>query len=290
MPGVLTTEECAAFESGMWQQFSALTKGVLTRNPSTWRSFYNLMPLHSMLLQHYGVGHMQWIWNIRQHPAVVGVFARLWQCEPKGLITSFDGASLHLPPEETRRGWYRGNDWLHTDMHFAPGQPRMVQSFVTLRDINPEDATFMYYSGSHKLHAAFGEKFNLTASKDSWYRLETEEQKAFFSDCPKVRLAAPAGSMVLWDSRTFHCGSEPLKSRDSPNIRAVAYVCMVPRSMASPKVQEKRRKAFKDRRMTTHVPHECKLFAKTPRTYGNPLPDLAPVPEPVLTALGRFLV
>lgn len=290
IPGVLSPAECAALETGMWNEFSNLTKGQLTSDASTWRNFYNLFPLHSMLVQHWGVGHMQWIWDIRQHPSVVGTFARLWKCAPEELITSFDGASLHLPPEETRRGWYRGNDWLHTDMCFAPDSLGTFQAFVTLRDIRPEDATFKYLEGSHKLHAAFGEKFGFTNSKENWFRLATDEQKEFFAQCPTVRLGVPAGSIVIWDSRTFHCGSEPLKTRTSPNVRAVAYVCMVPRSLASTKIQEKRRKAFKDRRMTTHTPHTCKLFAKTPRTYGNPLPDLVPVPEPRLTALGQSLV
>ena len=233
---------------------------------------------------------MQWVWDIRQHPSVVGAFAKLWDCSPEDLITSFDGVSLHLPPEETRRGWYRGNDWLHTDMRFTEGQPRMLQAFVTLRDLRPGDATFMYFEGSHKLHADFGKKFGLTNSKENWFRLATDEQKAFFSECPRVRVEAPAGSLIIWDSRTFHCGSEPLKTRASPNVRAVAYVCMVPRSMASAKVQEKRRKTFQDRRMTTHMPHECKLFAKTPRTYGAPLPDIVPVSIPRLTALGQSLI
>lgn len=274
----------------MWKQFESLTKGALTQDPSTWRFLYDLFPLHSMLLQHWSVGHMQWVWDIRQNPAVVNVFAKHWKCAPNALITSFDGLSLHLPPETTGRGWYRGNDWLHTDMRFQAEQPPVIQSFVTLRDIRQDDATFLCYDGSHKLHEDFGKRFGLTGTSDNWYRVETVEQKEFLSSCPLRRVEAPAGSMVVWDSRLFHCGSEPLRGRATPNVRAVAYVCMVPRSLASPKMQEKRRKAFHDRRMTTHVPHECKLFAKTPRTYGKPLPELAEVPPPLLTPLGQSLV
>jgi hypothetical protein len=33
-------------------------------NKNTWKHFYDLFPLHSMLLQHYSLGHMQSIWNI----------------------------------------------------------------------------------------------------------------------------------------------------------------------------------------------------------------------------------
>ena len=51
----------------------------------------------------------------------------------------------------------------------------------------------------------------------------------------------------------------------------------------------KKRKAFKDLRMTSHWPHKPKLFPKNPRTYGNPLPNITQVKEPKLTELGYRL-
>jgi len=39
---------------------------------------------------------------VRQNPKVVNVFQKLWNKEE--VLTSFDGASIHLPPEKTNKG------------------------------------------------------------------------------------------------------------------------------------------------------------------------------------------
>jgi hypothetical protein len=42
--------------------------------------------------------------------------------------------------------------------------------------------------------------------------------------------------------------------------------------MATESDLKKKRKYFEEQRMTSHWPHKIKVFAKTPRTYGNILP------------------
>ena len=64
----------------------------------------------------------------------------------------------------------------------------------------------------------------------------------------------------------------------------------MPRSMATKKKLEKKIKAFEEMRMTTHWPCEVKLFAKTPRTYGQELPEILSLERPEIYALGRRLV
>ena len=95
--------------------------------------------------------------------------------------------------------------------------------------------------------------------------------------------------MVLWDSRTIHCGTEPIKGRNKRKFRNVVYVCMIPRSLSNEKDLKKKRKAFNELRMTTHWPHKPKLFPINPRTYGGPLPNIVNIPEPKLTKLGKRL-
>ena len=41
--------------------------------------------------------------------------------------------------------------------------------------------------------------------------------------------------------------------------------------------------------MTTHWPTPVKLFPKSPRTYGGPVPNVTDLPKPVLTSLGKKL-
>ena len=73
------------------------------------------MPLHGMLVQYWGVGQSQFVWDIRQNPKVAAVFAKLWDVEPEELLVSFDGLSCHLSPEVTNKGYFRDNMWMHFD-------------------------------------------------------------------------------------------------------------------------------------------------------------------------------
>ena len=65
-----------------------------------------------------------------------------------------------------------------------------------------------------------------------------EDEKRFYIEeksCLHNRIKCPKGSLVLWDSRTIHCGSEALKTRTTPNFRNVVYVCYEPRARCSQK-------------------------------------------------------
>ena len=143
--------------------------------------------------------------------------------------------------------------------------------------------------GSHKYHQEFAEKFNETRDID-WYPLEDEKLDFYYDKgCVRHNVKASAGSLILWDSRTVHCGMEPLKTRTEPNFRLVTYVCMTPRAWCVEELIEKRRNALENMYMTTHCPHRPKLFPKVPRTFGRHIPDVPKIPEPVLTDLGLKL-
>ena len=64
----------------------------------------------------------------------------------------------------------------------------------------------------------------------------------------------------------------------------------MPRQQATEKQIEKRKRAFKELRMTSHWPCNVKLFAKNPRTYGGALPEITLIEPPTLTQLGKRLV
>jgi hypothetical protein len=95
--------------------------------------------------------------------------------------------------------------------------------------------------------------------------------------------------MVFWDSRTIHCGVEASKYRALPNVRAVIYLCYMPRSLCTKANLRKKQKAFQELRTTSHYPCSIKLFSKTPRTYGGDVPNITPIPTPILNPLGRSL-
>lgn len=290
---VLSIEECDSIKEKAWKELNKLTsrlkKPIDINDSESWKSLYELFPIHSMLIQHYSVGHMQWCWDVRQNENVVNVFSKLWNTKNEDLLSSFDGISVHFPPEKTKRGWFRKNNWIHTDQSSFKKGLQCIQGFVSLYDVNEHDATLRVLQKSHNFHESFFKDFDIEEKKD-WFKLEEEHYEYFANKgCEMIDIKCKAGSIVLWDSRTFHQGKEPDMKRGQENFRLISYVCMLPRKLASTKDLEKKKKAFNDLRMTSHWPHKPKLFAKNPRTYGKELPTILPVDKPLLTDLGKKL-
>lgn len=80
-------------------------------------------------------------------------------------------------------------------------------------------------------------------------------------------IAAKAGDMILWDSRTVHCNTPALsigkydfrKGMSQANqhnelIRLVAYTCMLPKAHATVQAVQNRKKAFTLGLATSHWP------------------------------------
>lgn len=307
LPNVLDEVECANMNDGAWNTLAHTTAKwdtpITRENPNSWRSFRYLFAKHSMLIQNWAYGHAQYVWDIRQNPKVVDVYSKLWECPPEDLLVSFDGVAIHMPPETTKLGWYR-QTWYHCDQHFGDSSFRAIQSWVTGYDVNDGDATLSFLEGSHKYHADFKNHKDTSLPKDTlskdtslpkddWYKLDSEDEK-FFKDtcgCAPKRIRCPKGSMVLWDSRTIHCGTEALKTRAQPNFRNVVYVCYEPRKNCPEKKLIAKLKALENMRLTSHWPCKVKLFARLPRTYSADivLPPIEPLDPPKLTDLGKRL-
>jgi hypothetical protein len=293
VPNVLNEKECGEMFDGMMGDVEHITQDFdvpFKRDDySTWRSWLELAPLHSMLQQHWKLGHTQTIWNLRQNPKIIKPFENIWQTPARDLLSSFDGITIHFPPEVTNRGWYR-NTWLHTDQSFCRPGFECVQSWVTALNVEEGDGTLTYLRGSHVHHEHVRNKFNITEKKD-WTKLSPEIMKYYIDElkCPQECIKCPAGSMVFWDSRLMHCGREPTKGRANQNIRCVSYICMTPRERATEVNLKKKQKAFNELRLTAHWPHKPLLFAKQPRFYGNPIPKVRDIIPPEVDEIGRRL-
>lgn len=294
IPNVLNEEECADMNNGMWDTLEHLTskfdKPINRNDETTWRELTKLYPKHSMLIQNWSIGHAQYLWDLRQNPKIAEIYAKLWNCDKNDLLVSFDAASYHMPPEKTKLGWYRGKDWFHSDQSYLDSSFKCIQSWVTGYDINEGDATLSILESSNDYHKEFQERFK-TNVKDDWYKLNENELKFYIDEknCLHKRIKCPKGSLVLWDSRTIHCGSEAIKTREVSNFRNVAYVCYEPRTRCDEKMLKKKREAFNNMRMTSHWPCKVKLFPKMPRTYGGPIYDINELPKPTLSELGMRL-
>lgn len=293
IPNVINENECKNMLDDVWNYFEHITQNweipFKRDDQSTWREFYKLLPLHSMLIQHWGVGHCQASWNLRQNPKIVQIFASLWNVQQDELLVSFDGLSFQLPPEIIGKGHYK-TPWLHTDQSYQRNDFECVQSWISALDVENGDATLMVLEGSNKYHKDFAEHFNIK-DKDDWYKPTTEQLK-FYTDikkCEPVHIVCGKGDLVLWDSKLIHCGIEARKGRANENFRCVSYICMLPRLGTSNANLKKKQKAFRELRTTKHHPQKSLLFNKNPRTYDGQLPEITPINEPNLTDLGMKL-
>jgi hypothetical protein len=290
IPSVLNDEECDNIVSGIWDCLEHVSSqwpvSIDRLNPSTWKLLSEFFPLHSMLIQHFGIGHCQAAWDVRQNVKLVSLFAHLWKCSNEDLLVSFDGLSFHPPPEIVAKGYNRNNTWFHTDQSFTRNSFECVQSWVTGLDVEKGDATLSFMESSHKFHEMCARKFNIV-DKSNWYKLSREQEDFYLENgCRYGRIKCPKGSVVFWDSRTIHCGVESERGRQTPKFRAVIYACFAPKIMATEKDLEKKRAAFRNQRTTSHWPCKVKMFAKNPRTYGRKLAPMTLVPPPVLSDLG----
>eukprot|EP00913_Durusdinium_trenchii_P014018 g13163.t1 len=97
-----------------------------------------------------------------------------------------------------------------------------------------------------------------------------------------VLVAAKAGDLILWDSRTVHCNTpgwapeaegmpftQCAQMEEWQLLREVGYVCMTPAAWASDETLEQRRKAFEEGISTSHWPHKFAIA-------GYPLPGMPP--------------
>lgn len=290
---VLDEKFCDKGFNDIWNYFEHISKNwelpIDKDKENTWSQFSKLYPTRSMLYQHWNIGHSQVCWDTRQNPNIVNVFSKIWNVENNQLLTSFDGLSFSVPHEKTKKGYFRNNLWHHSDQSFTRHGKECVQGWVTFCDVNEGDATLSVFEGSHKYTKEFQDTFNVKDKKD-WYKLNKEENQFYKDkDCEEVRIKCPKGSLVLWDSRTIHCGVQALKNRNKPNYRAIVYVCYTPRALATKAKLKKKQKAFNELRMTTHWPHNPKLFPKFPRTYGGEIPNINKIQSPELTELGKKL-
>lgn len=301
IPRLINSDDCDTLFNKMWDFFEQITTSMpspIDRNDSsTWNTLLELFPSHGMLFQHWGVGHAEFAWWIRQHPVVVDAFAKIWNVDKNELLVSFDGASFQAPPDRQgnptpNRGWGSQKPWYHSDQSLKRNNRECIQGWITAKDVDEGDATLAVMAGSHVLHSEVAKKYPALVGTPDWVKFD-DDVISFFAEkgCEPVRISCPAGSLVLWDSRTAHYGAPPLHGRTSPKFRAVVYVCYTPRSHTTPKNLERKKTYFNARRTTSHWPGKPKPFSVYPRTYGTkPLPPVVPPPNPpIISTFGRNL-
>ena len=217
--------------------------------------FHNACDPHG-IFKHHEVGQQWHAWYIRTRAGVRKVFEELW--DTTELVTGFDGTG-YIPQLLTKRD----NCWTHTDQ--APNKKGVhcYQGVVALT--TNSERTLVVYEGSNNLHEAYCKEKGLTGTKN-WAKIDPVYLKTMQDK--KRTLTIPAGSMAIWDSRTFH---QNQYGKPASEERVVQYVCMLPKDsqLNTKAMQKKRRKYFDERRTTSHWPYPMTVNGKQPQTYGD---------------------
>lgn len=275
---VMTPEECKDTINSIWNWLEGLDTGISRSDQSTWSGKHWPINMHQGMIQHT-LAHEEWIWKAREHPNVLSVFSKIFGTNE--LLVSFDGASINRPPET---GHVRSlkHSWIHSDQNlihnialndFYQSNQYSVQGVVNYEVAENDDACLLIGEGSHLIHSKLF-SHNNKAPKDNWYKLDqtdldfVKQQGVIF-----VKVNAPAGSLILFDSRCLHSGFPHQNKRKVERFRYVSYVAMSPAKWTTTWDLQKKRKAVEEGRMTSHwSSHQIKIFPY-PRTYGNPVPD-----------------
>ena len=235
---------------------------IAVRSFHEWRnSVPNLNERHSSINAHgiykfHQVGHQYHAWFLRTRESIQTIFKHLWDTDE--LVVSFDGC-CYMPKEWSKKD----NVWTHTDQAPSSRGVKCYQSFVSLTD--NEERTLVVYEGSHKLHETYFKDRGIE-SKKNWHKIDKEYIDTI-KDNKRV-LHVKKGSLVLWDSRTFH-----QNQYGSPHSeeRIVQYLCYLPKNAPenTKKMEQKRIKYFNERRTTTHWPYPLSVNGLQPQVYGD---------------------
>jgi ectoine hydroxylase-related dioxygenase (phytanoyl-CoA dioxygenase family) len=292
VPNILNDEECDEMINEMWNYLEYITQDwnipIKRENTDSYKNIYKLFLQDQyvyFIIKFWYIGHCQMAWNVRQNIKIVDVFAKFWDVNSDDLLVSFDSSAIHMPPEFTGK-WRKQNYWYHTDQSYDSNDFTYLQSWVTAFDVNDGDATLAFLESSNNIREQFIEEFY---KNNSDYTILDDNQIKYFLDhgCLEKKIKCPKGSLVLWDSRTIHCGIEPSESRIKPNFRCVSYLCYAPRKYASEEDIILKQKIFNQMYTTTHDPIKCNIIPKSPYYSNNNYTKV--INKPKLTDLGLKL-
>ena len=297
LPNILDDGEIKAMNDGIWDYLeyasSKLDVPINRTKPKTWKTYEEYFTEKSMLLQKFGVGQAQHLWNLRQNPKIIDVFTKIYETNELGV--SFDGTSFGLPPEKTKIK-SPTSKWFHTDQSYSRNDFEAIQSWVTGYDVCEGDATLSFLESSHKFHSIVKTHFKIDEDDDGYYEdfyeLSKEKLNYYVNNlkCSEYYVKCPAGSMILWDSRTIHYGASPSEHRIFTNFRNVVYICMQPKKYIPTEVKRQRKRAFDDVKTTSHWVTKCAIFRDCPRDKRSIKDNILKPKIPVLTDLGRSLI
>lgn len=280
IPQVLSTAETDALYQRVWHEFiEKAWPNCRMHDRSNWKEVF---PIHNK----YGLfkgpaGQIQVMWDLRQDPRIVDVFAQVWNTND--LVVSMDGLSLMCPPE-IRKGDF--DPWPHVDQSIPKEQnsgehrncpplgfdsesslktnPFTIQGQFLFEDSFEGDGGFYCIPKSHLRFDEFAPQLKEEANIESWtynnkflMNFFTYGKDELGNTYSMKHITAPRGSLILWDSRTVHWNQYPSENRphnENPRVRMVGYLLYLPKARLTDEARRLRKEAFEKGVTTGAIP------------------------------------
>jgi ectoine hydroxylase-related dioxygenase (phytanoyl-CoA dioxygenase family) len=258
--GVVAPEKCASVRARIhsYLKEAGIDFADPTLKPSEWPH------TSAGILQALAIGQTQAVHDIREDEMIDYIFALLHGDNDQ--IRSADGVCIQ--PINLTAGKLR----MHVDQsHLKPGR-LCIQSLVNLTPALDEGTgTLMIIPGGHLKHSEFAAKYPDRIKSADWFQYDEADYEMLGGQ--PVRVFGGVGSLVMWDSRTPHCGAPPFKTLPAGIVRRernVVYVSGLPRRTISKRAQAKMAKIYNERRMSSHWADARKTFPAKVSTFRRP--------------------
>lgn len=287
---LLSVQRCEQLLDEAWQLLQALEPRLHRSDPSTYQHF----PLGAHnILQAYGLGQARFLWSVRTEPAVLALFSDLLGTAQDQLLSSMDTFCLQPQPASYRRS----RPWPHVDQSVHKRGWHCYQSLLNCVDTTHQGAaSLVVVPGSHRIHRRLLEHLGAADTKDYyqfadqpalWAALQdvrrfAEDDDPWHSAFEPVQLRplhlyAPAGSLMVWDSRTIHWShhASAANPHSQDTDRLVIYLSYLPASrcqdgpLKPQTVLKQRLAAFHGRRTTSHWANKAVLCGLKPQLWGD---------------------
>jgi hypothetical protein len=285
IPQLFSAAETEALYEGVWHEYiEKAWPNCKMNDRSNWKETF---PIHTKLGIFAGhAGQTQVMWDLRQDPRIVDVFAKVWNTND--LIVSMDGISVMCPPE-IREGYFE--PWPHADQSILRRQdnvahnnnppigfvsesllktkPYTIQGQFLFEDSADGDGGFYCIPKSHLKFTEFAPEIEAIDAREIPRNERSKARHSYILDffesgrdesgnpyCKK-HITAPRGSLILWDSRTLHWNQHPSNDRpynNPPKVRMVGYLSYAPKARLTNVGRSIRKEAFETGTSTGHNP------------------------------------
>jgi len=270
---ILSREELQVALSELWDFLEGLSTGINRNDPNTWGNDRWPPGVETGVVYTHAVGQSRFMWNLRSKERIAKIFSKIWNAPVSELLTSFDGCGL-MRPTNFDANWKTAGGWYHVDQNGMKKRGDCCfQGLLNLIENMEEDPGIVLLP---KSNLQFNSFFDIIACKKlestgDFVKVPAEHLLGHYKESPIVKICVPAGAFVVWNSKTVHCNTSRLvprpvipaentAEREAVTLeRAVAYICMAPRSSVSGKLGEllaTKKKAIRNGTTTTHWPNE----------------------------------